>query len=62
MTINLKNIENITCNFGIWGRIIGFGDLIIESAGTHGRMVFERVPRPMKIKWEIEKMKINLSG
>ncbi len=55
MTINLKNIENITCSFGIWGRILGFGDLIIESAGTHGKMVFERVPRPMKIKWRIEK-------
>ena len=55
MTINLKNIENITCSFGIWGRIFGFGDLIIESAGTHGKMVLERVPRPMKIKWRIEK-------
>ena len=55
MSINLENIENITCNFGIWGRILGFGDLIIESAGTHGKMVFERVPRPMKIKWRIEK-------
>lgn len=54
MTINLENIENITCRFGIWGRIIGFGDLIIESAGTYGKMVFERVPRPMKIKWKIE--------
>ncbi len=55
MTINLKNIENITCSFGIWGRILGFGNLIIESAGTHGKMVFERVPRPLKIKWRIEK-------
>ncbi len=55
MTINLENIENITCNFGIWGRIFRFGDLIIESAGTHGKMVFERVPRPMTIKWRIEK-------
>lgn len=55
MSINLENIENITCNFGIWGRIFRFGDLIIESAGTHGRMVFEKVPRPRKIKWRIEK-------
>lgn len=55
MSINLENIENITCSFGIWGRILGFGDLIIESAGTYGKMVFERVPRPMKIKWRIEK-------
>ena len=55
MTINLKNIENITCNFGIWGRIFRFGDLIIESAGTHGKIVVERIPRPLKIKWRIEK-------
>ena len=55
MSINLENIENITCNFGIWGRIIGFGDLIIESAGAHGKMTFEKLPRPMKIKWSIEK-------
>lgn len=55
MSIHLENIENITCNFGIWGRILGFGDLIIESAGTHGKMAFERLPRPRKIKWRIEK-------
>jgi len=55
MSINLENIENITCSFGIWGRILGFGDLFIESAGTHGKMVFERLPKPMKIKWRIEK-------
>ena len=55
MTINLENIENITCNFGIWGRIFRFGDLIIESAGIHGKMVFEKLPRPMRIKWRIEK-------
>lgn len=55
MSINLENIENITCNFGIWGRIFRFGNLIIESAGTHGKMVFERVPRSIKIRWRIEK-------
>ena len=57
MSINLENIENITCSFGIWGRIFRFGDLIIESAGTHGKMVFEKAPRPRKIKWMIEKQR-----
>jgi len=55
MSIRLDNIENITCSFGIWGRIFGFGDLIIESAGTYGKMVFEGMPKPKKIKWRIEK-------
>ncbi|HUU50973.1 MAG TPA: PH domain-containing protein, partial [Nitrospinota bacterium] len=44
MSIMLDNIENITCSFGIWGRIFGFGNLIIESAGTSGKMVFEGLP------------------
>ena len=55
MSIWLKNIEDITCSFGIWGRILRFGNLIIESAGTHGKMVFERMPSPKKIKFRIER-------
>jgi len=54
MSIWLKNIEDITCNFGIWGRILRFGNLIIESAGTHGKMVFTRRPNPLKIKLMID--------
>jgi len=54
MSIRLDNIEDITCNFGIWGRIFKFGDLIIESAGTYGKMVFEGLPKPKRIKWRIE--------
>jgi len=54
MSIRLDNIEDITCSFGIWGRIFGFGDLVIESAGTYGKMVFEGMPKPRKIKLRIE--------
>jgi len=64
MSIWLKNIEDITCSFGIWGiwgRILRFGNLIIESAGTHGKMVFERMPKPRKIKWRIEKEMFKLA-
>jgi len=57
MSINLENIENITCNFGILGRIFGYGNLTVESAGTYGKMAFERMPRPRKIKWMIEKQR-----
>ena len=55
MAIGLNKIQDITCSFGILGRIFGFGNLIIESAGTYGRMVFEGLPKPKRIKWEIEK-------
>lgn len=55
MSIRLDNIEDIICDFGIWGRIFGFGNLIIESAGTHGEMIFKGMPKPRKIKLKIEK-------
>jgi len=54
MAIRLKDIEDIICSYGIWGRIFSFGNLIIESAGTYGKMVFEGMPWPKKIKWRIE--------
>ena len=55
MSIWLDNIEDIICYFGIWGRIFGFGNLIIESAGAYGKMEFKGMPRPRKIKFSIEK-------
>ena len=62
MSIRLDNIEDIICDFGIWGRIFGFGNLIIESAGTYGKMAFNGTPKPRKIKWMIEKeMRANIS-
>ncbi len=54
MAIKLSDIEDITCKYGIWGRIFGFGSLTIESAGTFGKMDFEGMPRAKKIKWAIE--------
>jgi hypothetical protein len=62
MAIRLENIEDITCSFGILGRIFGFGDLDIESAGTYGKMIFKGMPSPMKIKWRIESEKHRLSA
>jgi uncharacterized membrane protein YdbT with pleckstrin-like domain len=31
-------IQDITVEFGIWGRIFGFGNLLIESAGRFGKI------------------------
>jgi len=55
MAIKLNDIEDITCKYGIWGRIFGFGNLTIESAGTYGKMDFEGMPRPRALKWMIER-------
>ena len=41
-------------NYGIVGRIFGFGDLIIESAGKFGIMLFPAAPKPLQKKYQIE--------
>jgi signal transduction histidine kinase len=55
MSIRLNDIEDITCTYGICGRIFGYGDLIIESAGTYGIMAFKGIPRPKRVKLLIER-------
>ena len=55
VSIYLDNVQDVTCKFGIWGRIFGFGDIEIESAGTYGKIVFELIPHPRKIQEEIER-------
>jgi uncharacterized membrane protein YdbT with pleckstrin-like domain len=55
MSIWLDKVQDITCSFGILGRIFGFGNLEIQSAGTEGKIVFDFLPNPQKLKEEIEK-------
>jgi len=55
MSIPLDKVQDITCSFGIWGRIFEFGDLEIQSAGTYGKIVFDFIPNPRKLKEEVEK-------
>jgi hypothetical protein len=42
------------------GKILGFGDLEIESAGTYGKIVFSFIPNPRKRKEEITKAILSL--
>jgi len=60
MSIPLKRIQDVKCQFGIWGRIFGFGDLEIESAGTYGKIVFDFVPHPRKMQERVEEVISNL--
>jgi uncharacterized membrane protein YdbT with pleckstrin-like domain len=50
VSIWLYQIQDMTVEFAIWGRIFGFGDLIIESAGTFGQMSFRGFPETLIIK------------
>ncbi len=54
-SIRLDKVQDITCRFGIAGRIFGFGDIEIESAGTYGKIVFGSLPSPQRLQEEIEK-------
>jgi len=53
MNIWLDKVQDLTCRFGILGRIFGFGDLEIESAGTYGKIIFSFLPAPRKLKQKI---------
>jgi uncharacterized membrane protein YdbT with pleckstrin-like domain len=53
--IPLNKVQDVTCKFGILGKILGFGDLEIESAGTYGKIVFSFIADPRKRKEEINK-------
>jgi hypothetical protein len=55
-------IQDISVEFGIWGRIFGFGNLIIESAETYGQMGFKGFPKPLRIKELIEEEIPTISG
>jgi len=55
MFIPLSKVQDVACKFGILGKIFGFGDLEIESAGTYGKIVFSFIANPRKRKEEINK-------
>lgn len=51
--IPLQRINNINFHQGIWERVIGAGDLIIESAGEQGQSDFNNVRHPDGVQQEI---------
>ena len=62
MSIWLDKVQDVTCKFGILGRIFGFGDIEIESAGTYGKIVFGFLPSPRKLQDKIERAILNFHG
>jgi uncharacterized membrane protein YdbT with pleckstrin-like domain len=55
VSIWLDKVQDITCKYGIAGRIFNFGDIEIQSAGTLGKIVFNFLPSPRKLQEKIEK-------
>ena len=51
--IPLDRISNINFHQGIWERIIGAGDLEVQSAGEEGDTLFENVRHPDGVQREI---------
>jgi uncharacterized membrane protein YdbT with pleckstrin-like domain len=58
--IPLERINNINFHQGLWERIIGAGDLDIQSAGQEGESHFEDVRHPDGVQQEIyRQMEVN---
>jgi uncharacterized membrane protein YdbT with pleckstrin-like domain len=58
--IPLERINNINFNQNIWNRVIGAGDLAIESAGREGQTTFDNVRHPDGVQQEIyRQMEVN---
>ena len=53
--IPLEVINDVAFNQRIIERIFGTGDLLIESAGTHGQTRYSDIPAPERVQTEIYK-------
>jgi uncharacterized membrane protein YdbT with pleckstrin-like domain len=53
MEIPLEAINDVRFQQGVFERLIGAGDLIIESAGERGRQVFGDIRHPEEVQREI---------
>jgi uncharacterized membrane protein YdbT with pleckstrin-like domain len=51
--IPLDHINDISCIQGPFERILGAGDVVIESAGEHGQQRIEDLPKPARVQNEI---------
>ena len=54
--IPLTRVNNINFNQSVWERMIGTGDLEIESAGRDGQSTFDNVRHPDGVQQEIYRM------
>ena len=55
--IPLEVIQNVAFNQTIVERLLGTGDLMIESAGTHGQTRYRDIPRPESVQSLVYRMR-----
>ena len=53
MEIPLEAVNDVRFEQSVFERLIGAGDLVIESAGERGRQVFSHIPHPEDVQREI---------
>lgn len=51
--IPLERLNDISFHQGVWERLIGAGDLMIESGGERGQQTFTDISRPSHVQNEI---------
>ena len=51
--MKLGSIETVRIDQGVWGRILGFGDIRVTGKGISD-VVFRRMHDPMEVKRRIE--------
>lgn len=51
--IPLERINDIAYHQGLFDRLIGSGDIIVESAGERGQQTLRDVPRPTRVQQAI---------
>lgn len=56
MEIPLENISDVRFSQGVFERIIGAGDLVLESAGEFGQETFTNIRRPEAVQKTIYEM------
>lgn len=55
MELNMKKIESVSVQQGIWGRIFNYGHIIFSGTGTT-KVVFFRVKDPFNTRKQIEEI------
>ncbi|MEO8215911.1 MAG: PH domain-containing protein [Acidobacteriota bacterium] len=50
VTAYLDKLNNVDHTITLWGRILGYGDVEVDTASETGVTVFARVPRPIEFQ------------
>jgi len=50
-SVPLRQVQDVSVSYGVIGRLLGFGTIMVESAGgPHTEIVAPRIPGPGKVR------------